>query len=339
LEVAQRSYYFHQFAARSLGAETANVYLRTLRRIEQKIPRCHEEIVEHPDGEDAEGENDEGPDIDDERLQDTTAYEVGATYEDNETVEPIEDKISKKVKPESMDDDTTVNGMDDDDDKVPAKKNRQALNQKRINNIESHMRVLSEDPRKFLIRTDAKYSCDYQTVTRALIQFELDNIILARFGTTAKRIIRILYEKGKLDEKQLGTIGLIPQKALRAKLTAMQEAGYVDTQEVPRDNSRQPSRTVYLWFFDQDRVRKLVLNDLYKAMSRLLQRISVEQEKVHTVIDKAERTDVKGNEEKYLTKAELDALRTWRECEEKLLIQLSRQDDLVALLRDFLPMK
>jgi len=337
LEVAQRSYYFHQFAARSLGAETASVYLRTLRRIEQKIPRCHDEVIEHPDGDDAEGENDDGPDIDDERLQDTNAYEVGATYESFEVVEPVEDKHNKKVKSEPIDDDITMNGIDDEH--VSSKKNKQALDQKRINNIETHMRLLSEDPRKFLTRRDAKYSCDYQTVTRALIQFELDNIILARFGSTAKRVIRILYEKGKLDEKQLGAIGLIPQKALRAKLTAMQEAGYVDTQEVPRDNSRQPSRTVYLWFFDQDRVRKLVLNDLYKAMSRLLQRIKVEQEKVHTVIDKAERTDVKGNEEKYLTKAELDALRTWRECEEKLLIQLSRQDDLVALLRDFLPMK
>lgn len=251
-------------------------------------------------------------------------------------VEPVEDKPIKKVKSEPLDDDITVNGVDD---YVPGKPKKDAFNQKRINNIETHMRLLSEDPRKFLTRRDAKYSCDYQAVTRALIQFELDNIILARFGATAKRIICILYDKGKLDEKQLGTIGLIPQKALRAKLTAMQEAGYVDTQEVPRDNSRQPSRTIYLWFFDQDRVRKLVLNDLYKGMSRLLQRIKVEQEKVHTVIDKAERTDVKGNEEKYLTKPELDALRTWRECEEKLLIQLSRQDDLVALFRDFLPLK
>ena len=337
MEVAQRSLYFHHFAARCLGTETANVYLKALRKIEQQIPRCHDEVVEHPDGEDAENETDEGVDLDDERLQDTTAYEVGATYGDAEMVEPIEDKHTKKVKSELVEDDNMTNGVDDD--YVASKKDKKAFEQKRINNIESHLRLLSEDPHKFLSRRDAKYSCDYQSVTRTLIQFELDSIILARFGATAKRVIRILYEKGKLDEKQLGTVGLIPQKALRAKLTAMQEAGYVDTQEVPRDNSRQPSRTVYLWFFDQDRVRKLVVNDLYKAMSRLVQRIKVERGKVHTVIDKAERTDVKGNEEKYLTKAELDALRTWRECEEKLLIQLSRQDDLVALLRDFLPMK
>jgi len=119
----------------------------------------------------------------------------------------------------------------------------------------------------------------------------------------------------------------------------MQEAGYVDTQEIPRDNSRQPSRTIYLWFYDQDRMRKLVLNDVYKAMSRLLQRIKVERERVHTVIEKAERLDVRGHEDKYLTKVEREALWAWRECEEKLLVQLSRQDDLVALLRDFLPLK
>ncbi|KAK5012024.1 RNA polymerase III subunit C82, partial [Cryomyces antarcticus] len=66
-------------------------------------------------------------------------------------------------------------------------------------------------------------------------------------------------------------------------------------------------------------------------------RIKVEKAKVQAVIDKAERTDVVNNEEKYLTNMERDVLREWRNTEEKLLVQLARQDDLVALFRDFTP--
>ena len=93
---------------------------------------------------------------------------------------------------------------------------------------------------------------------------------------------------------------------------------------------------MYLWFYDQQRCRQLLLTDTYKAMARILQRIKVERAKVQTVIDKAERTDVVGHEEQYLSKMERQALRDWSQTEEKLLIQLGRQDNLVATLRDFI---
>jgi len=201
--------------------------------------------------------------------------------------------------------------------------------------------MLADDPHGFVKRKGGRgqgqWEVDYKSLAGDLIQFELEALFTARFGATATRVIRILHKKGKLDEKQVATLGLIRTRELRALLTAMQEAGYVDTQEVPRDNTRQPSRTIYLWFFDQDRCRQLVLNDLYKGMARLLQRARVERGKVQAVLEKADRTDVRGRESELLSKPELEALEEWRTTEERLLVQVDRLDDLVALFRDFVP--
>lgn len=70
-------------------------------------------------------------------------------------------------------------------------------------------------------------------------------------------------------------------------------------------------------------------------MARLIQRANVEKEKIQPLLDKAERTDVVGNEDRYLSAKERQTLRIWRSTEEKLLTQLGRQDDLVAILRDY----
>jgi DNA-directed RNA polymerase III subunit RPC3 len=182
----------------------------------------------------------------------------------------------------------------------------------------------------------SQWKVDFPRLARILIQTEIEDTVTARHERMGTRLIRILHNKGKLDEKQVSNFGMTPPKTIRSTLTGMQEAGFVEIQEVPKDTSRQPSRTMYLWFYDQQRCRQLLLTDTYKAMARILQRIKVERAKVQTVIDKAERTDVVGHEEQYLSKMERQALRDWSQTEEKLLIQLGRQDNLVATLRDFI---
>jgi len=248
---------------------------------------------------------------------------------------PAEQKPTKQKREAS--EEPTMNGAYENN------MNRMLDRQTRINLVQQHLQLIADDAAHLVLKISnqghGEWKVNFPALTRAMIQLELENLFAARFGPLANRIVRILHAKGKLDEKQVGTVGLIRQKDLRSKLTAMQEAGYVDTQEVPRDNSRQPSRTMYLWFFDQDRCRQLVLNDAYKIMSRLLQRVKVEREQVQAVIAKSERTDVRGHEDQYLSKAEKEALAVFRDKEERLLVQVGRLDDLVALMRDFLPLK
>lgn len=211
----------------------------------------------------------------------------------------------------------------------------------RVELIRQHLLLLAEHPLGFveyIKRTPTKgeqWTVNFRSVARQLRQMELENTIAARFGPGATRLVRIFQEKGKLDEKAITSIGLINQKLMRSILTAMHEAGHLELQEIPRDNARQPSRTMFLWYFDPERCRQKLLEETYKAMARCLQRAKVEKEAVQLTIDKANRTDVVGKEDEYLGVEERTALSTWREKEERLLGELGRLDDLVAVFRDF----
>ncbi|MCJ1433898.1 RNA polymerase III subunit C82 [Xylographa pallens] len=201
--------------------------------------------------------------------------------------------------------------------------------------------LLAEHPYNFLtfIRrtnsTPESWTVDFPALARQMRLIELENIITTRYGVEALRIIRILQEKGKLDEKAIATFALMCQKTMRSILTTMHEAGHLDLQEIPRDNARQPARTIFLWFFDPERCRQKVLEETYKAMARCMQRAKAEREAVQSIIDKASRTDVVGKEDELLGLDERTALGAWREKEERLLGEICRLDDLVAVLRDF----
>lgn len=201
--------------------------------------------------------------------------------------------------------------------------------------------LLAEHPYKFVTyirrRHDKpeRWTVNFQALARQMRLIELENTIVSRYGTEALRIVRILQDKGKLDEKAIAQFALMNQKTMRSILTTMHEAGHLELQEVPRDNQRAPSKTMFLWFFDPERCRQKVLEETYKTMARCLQRAKGEREAIQGVIDKASRTDVVGNEDEFLSIDEKTTLTSWREKEENLLGAVGRLDDLVAVLRDY----
>ena len=202
-----------------------------------------------------------------------------------------------------------------------------------------HLYLLAEAPEGFITceKEDSVpyWRIDFEKLCSVLRNEQVFSLILDLFGAIALRIVRVLIEKGKLEEKVLQEIALVSAKDLRLKLAELKAAGFLELQEVPRENQRQPSRTIYLWFYDPDRVRRKVLEDTYKSMSRVLQRLSVEKKKVQGILDKADRSDVKGHEEEYLSGGETRILKEWRALEEKFWGEVGRLDDLVAVLRDF----
>lgn len=123
---------------------------------------------------------------------------------------------------------------------------------------------------------------------------------------------------------------------MRTLLHSMHRAGHIELQELPKDgNQRRPGTTLFFWFFDPDRMRKRVLEETYKTMANLIKRVKVEREGVRAVVEKSERTDVVGNEDKLLAEEERSALKEWRAKEERIWGEVGRLDDLVAVLRDF----
>jgi DNA-directed RNA polymerase III subunit RPC3 len=337
--VVMRNQRLVELARESIGETTSKVYEAFLRVLESQMPVCHDEFARY-----------ESREAEFEAMPSATNSEILAVLDKNIDLD-IGIQGAHDEDPEE-DGSQDEQGADEDEDEADAvgrgktkKVNGHAppsagQQRPRLLLIQRHMRLLSQSPKGFvkslgLQRGGGQFKADFRTLSETLVQHELETLVMARFGPLAARAIRILQAKGRLEEKQVSTLAMSRPKDIRSALSALQASGMADIQEVPKDSSRQPSRTMFLWFFDQERCRQLILNDTYKAMSRLIQQIKVQKAQFQLNIDKAERIELTGSEDK-LTSYDKDALRDWRNNEEKLLTQLGRQDDLVAVLRDFI---
>ena len=207
--------------------------------------------------------------------------------------------------------------------------------------LTQHLLLLAHHPYKFLhhlpatLSADEAWSVDTHALSKHLLIHSLTRTVTAKFGPLAARLVRILHQKGKVDEKTLTALSLMNQKTMRKLLSELNGEGFIELQEVPKDTQRAPMKTMFFWFFDEERCRKRVLDMTYKIMCRVLQRIAVERAKVKETVEKSERVDVQGHEDEFLAEGEKEALKGWRAREERLLGELGRLDDLVAVLRDF----
>ncbi|KAL4974375.1 DNA-directed RNA polymerase III subunit rpc3 [Aspergillus desertorum] len=322
LDVALRNRRFLELAERNAPPESAQIYDYLLRRIEYQTSKCRDASEIPREGEEGE--------------QYSVAIPLSALARDIDpyldlagSLGPTNTSANGRLGKRTFDD--TVIDDDDDDD--------QGANGNRTFEIDQHLSLLAQPPlnltSKRLNGGIINWTVEFRHLARKLRHLELERIVEARYGDVALRVLRVLQAKGKLDEKRLQEISLLPFKDLRQVLASMQTGGFVDLQEVPRDAQRQPSRTIYLWYYDPDRIRDSMLQDTYKAMSRCLQRLKFERGRLKDFLEKTERSDVKGNEGLYLSEGELERLREWKAKESLLLGEVARLDDIVAVMRDY----
>ncbi|OAP57824.1 hypothetical protein AYL99_08562 [Fonsecaea erecta] len=202
--------------------------------------------------------------------------------------------------------------------------------------IEYQLGVLAEGPFGFLLGDPVtkSWAVDKSKLNNFLWDKEMLRLIDESVSEPALRIVRMLADKGKLDERTMQDVGLLNAKELRKSLAQLQTKGFLELQEVPRDPQRQPKSTTFLYFYDPERVQKLFLDRLYKAMSRLYARLHLEREKISSTLSKVERTDVQGSEEEILSPGELQLLHRWRQKECWFMTEIHRIDASVAILRD-----
>lgn len=321
LDVALRNRRFLDLAEMNSSPVTAQVYEGLLRRIEYQTKQCRDSAEIPREGE--EGEQYSVP-----IALSAVTEEVDPHLDLAGSIGPMEipQTINKRGKRPLED---SVNGTDREGSEAPS----------RTYEVDQHLSLLSQPPynltSKRLLSGLITWTVEFRHLARKLRHLELERMIEARYGDVALRVIRVLHAKGKLDEKRLQEISLLPFKDLRQVLASMQSGGFVDLQEVPRDAQRQPSRTIYLWYYDPDRIRSSILEDTYKAMSRCMQRLRFERNRLKEFLEKTERSDVKGNEERYLSQAELTLLEQWKAKEALLLGEVARLDEMVAVMRDY----
>lgn len=228
-------------------------------------------------------------------------------------------------------------------EKLPKGKQKQETSddrELRLTYLKRHLQLLAEDSCQFIRKCGNagfnEWTVDFEPLVEHLRESELDTILLENFGQGGHRLVRMLRRLGKLEEKALPNLALMKQKDIRTKMAEMQMAGMVDIQEVPRDASRNTSRMIFLWYFDLERVSSILLDSVYKAMSRCFQRLEVEKRRASGILAMADRTDVREtSEEEVLDEAQLRMLEEIRTIEEKLLGQIARLDELVGIFRDY----
>lgn len=209
----------------------------------------------------------------------------------------------------------------------------------RLARMRQHLLLLAESKYRFVRHCGTvargQWTVDFAQVMDNLREVELDAFIEQSFGRYGLRLTRILREKGKLDEKMLHTAALMRKSDVQGKMLAMQMAGIVDVQEVPKDNMRLANRTLFFWFFDSEKTRSHLLDDMYKAMLRCLQTLQGERHKERNILSFVDRKDVQGKEEEVMTAEHYNKFNRHLEVQDKLLGQVMRLDDIVGVFRDF----
>jgi DNA-directed RNA polymerase III subunit RPC3 len=212
----------------------------------------------------------------------------------------------------------------------------QSSRTEQIRQMRQHLLILAEAKQQFVRHCGQnEWTVDFGPLVQQLRYVELDTMIEDNFGRHGLRLTRILREKGKLDDKTLPAMALMRKPDVHVKMAEMEMAGFLEVQEVPRDNNRAANRTMFFWFFDEARTLKRVLDNAYKSMVRCLERLEVERYKKRNVFSVTDRKDVRGQEEEKLRGDVYNEYLEYLNIEKKLLSQVSRLDDLVSILQDF----
>lgn len=371
--VLMRNDHFVNLADRTISTSTAKVYGQVLRALEPKLQVCREEpedsnernvetdlsslpqvstdelvevINDSPELANALGKPDDGRldtarfDHPKKRRKKEMIGENGGMI-DGEASQDEEDDASESNEEENNSDVSSdpdeVNGEAEFD---PNARTSYPHDPHR-DTIRNHLLVLAIHPFSFLRHIPKtsilpeRWTVDFPTLTKNVSLHTLLETITSRHGLLAARLTGILCDKGKTDEKVLCSTSLLAQKTMRSYLLPLHKAGMIGLQEVPRDNSRNPQRTNFLWFFDPERCKAKILEEAYKTMARCLRRAKVEAGNVKSTVEKAGRSDVVGREDEYLSVQEVQALNVWRKIDERIWGEVSRLDDLIAGLRDY----
>jgi hypothetical protein len=144
---------------------------------------------------------------------------------------------------------------------------------------------------------------------------------------------------GHQDLRNLASKAMVTEDTARTACQLLQHAGWIEVVEVPRTARREVTKSMWLWSYNVLKARQKCLTDCYFTMSRLSMRLQREREIISPAINKSERSDVVGNEDKFLNKEEKGLLAKYARQTDLVTRQMVRIDELVAVMRDFSAME
>ncbi|KAG6812756.1 hypothetical protein H0H92_000671 [Tricholoma furcatifolium] len=187
----------------------------------------------------------------------------------------------------------------------------------------------------FISFSSSKIQVEFEIVGRRLRRRVLESVARERHGTEGVRILRLLLDTGKMDEKQISKIVMMASKDVRPLLAGLAADSLISTQEVPKSADRNPTRTFYLWYVDLDKAYSVILGNLYKTLYNIgmRRRAEMEASDVKAVLEKRERSDV-SQDETLLSRLERDILKEWETRQKRLAVLEMRVEETLFILKD-----
>lgn len=316
--VELRNLKLERYAEDLIGDTTARVYATLLAVLSKKISRCQVDGSIEAEDEDEDHESSTGPIVTSrevfenldpaiclstgigmpheegavdirfaEKIRRYPPQLKGSTLRDmleegEELIESDDEDYDQSAEAAANFGQNGSNGLEtDEDDNVP-------IGTQRLHQMRQHLLILAESRQGFVRHCGGhdfgEWTVDFEPLMQHLKYLELDTLIENRFGRQGLRLTRILREKGKIDDKTLPTLALMKKPDVHVKMAEMEMAGFLDVQEVPRDNNRLAARTIFFWFFDLERTLQRTLDNTYKSMVRCFQRLDVERRKKKEVL-------------------------------------------------------
>ena len=204
--------------------------------------------------------------------------------------------------------------------------------------VNGYFQLLQLDNAGFLMKRDElganHYAVNFKRVRHVMKRHLLEGLLTERFGIASCRIVRILLEKGKLDESQIQKLAMLPPKDVRLKLGMLLTNGIVEIQEVPRSSDRATSRSFHLWFVPIEKCFDELIADIYRTITNLQQRKNEELLRRSRLLEKLGRIDVLANMEllNEIDKAEVTKMEN---VVARIEISKERLDAMLMVLRDF----
>lgn len=103
-----------------------------------------------------------------------------------------------------------------------------------LNVVKGYIQLLKKDTVGFLTLRDElganQYAVNLKKIRNAMKQNLFEDIVTDKFGVASCRIVRILLDKGKLDESQVQKLSMLPPRDVRQKLDDLLIAGVVEIQ-------------------------------------------------------------------------------------------------------------
>ncbi|KAJ2881381.1 RNA polymerase III subunit C82 [Coemansia aciculifera] len=213
--------------------------------------------------------------------------------------------------------------------------------EKRSEIIFALLEVIHTDSSGIVIKVDERGTGQYRVnFERAAITLRdrcVDALVHEKFGSVHARLLRVLRDKQKLDEKVVAQATMLPIDSCRTRLHDLALAGMIDTVEIPRSADRNPSRMFYLWYVNADKQMRSAMRFVYQGMSNIIERNTKEVSARALLIAKTKREDVI-LDPGLLTDGERKELQNLARIKQRLTVANVRLDSMLLVIYDIDPL-